>query len=139
MSVNSVDQYIGSRIEQGRRLSQLSLRELASEMCLNQGTLKKYITGEAPVIPEDLLEFACVFNVSPLFFFEDMPEKIRRQSRRCQNLITQGLKDFEYENAAFYHPFTDNRTLELLNNLQKIEDDRITELLTELVRRITAV
>lgn len=139
MSDNSVNQYIGSRIEQARRLSQLSLRELASEMCLNLATLKKYISGEASVIPEDLLEFACVFNVSPLFFFEDMPDEIRRQSRRCQVLNNQGLKDFELENAAFYHPFTDNQTLELLHNLQKIEDERITELLTELVRRISAV
>lgn len=138
VSKSPINIYIGKRLDLRRKLAKLGISELASAMCLPVAQLKKFLDGSEPISPDHMLDFSRVLDISPSFFFEDMPEEIKTSSPRCKSLISKGLSDYELDGGDIYNPMTDNRILHLINSLNQIEDEELVNTIYKMVNRIAS-
>lgn len=92
----SVYIHIGGRIRERRKLLKLNQSQLATMMGFSYQQMQKYETGASQVSIGKLLKFARLLNVSPVYFYENIP---------MEDVIGQAIED-ELIHRTRTHPLS---------------------------------
>jgi transcriptional regulator with XRE-family HTH domain len=79
---NPVDIHVGQRVAVRRKLLKLSQTDLANHVGYSYQQVQKYEKGANRVSASVLFEFSGALGVPASFFFEGLPDKASKRSRR---------------------------------------------------------
>lgn len=71
-----IDVHVGQRIRERRSLLGVSRNDLAKSLGLSIQQIQKYESGDSTVSASRLYELAVLLDVSPSYFFENMPQSL---------------------------------------------------------------
>lgn len=108
-----------------RTLLGLSQGELARQVGLTFQQIQKYERGANRIGASRLAEFAAVLDVSPGWFFEDMPQGGSAAARGARAIARAGLGELGGREA-----------LELVRLYHRVKDRRVRERILALLRAV---
>lgn len=79
---NKIDVFVGNRIKQKRRELNLSQQQLAQKLHISFQQLQKYESGQNRISASRLWDISQTLNEPISYFFENIDEKLARQSPR---------------------------------------------------------
>ncbi|WP_308910706.1 helix-turn-helix domain-containing protein [Pseudokordiimonas caeni] len=121
-----IDVHVGSRVRMRRTLLGLSQDKLGQALGLTFQQVQKYERGTNRMGASRLLEIARVLDVSPSWFFEDMPEEIAGFGRK-------GMADGAGDSFEAEQGYNRRETLELVRVFYKIEAADVRQRLKDLL------
>ncbi|WCL54240.1 helix-turn-helix domain-containing protein [Gimibacter soli] len=121
-----IDVHVGSRVRMRRTLLGLSQDKLGQALGLTFQQVQKYERGTNRMGASRLLEIARVLDVSPSWFFEDMPEEIAGFGRK--GMADEAVEGFEADQG-----YNRRETLELVRVFYKIEASGVRQRLKDLL------
>jgi transcriptional regulator with XRE-family HTH domain len=122
---HEVDIHVGQRLRMRRTLLGLSQGELARQVGLTFQQIQKYERGANRIGASRLAEFAAVLDVSPGWFFEDMPQGGSAAARGARAIARAGLGELGGREA-----------LELVRLYHRVKDRRVRERILALLRAV---
>lgn len=81
-SPKSVDKHVGVRLRRQRHARGLSQQELAHLVGISFQQIQKYESGTNRVSASRLQQFADALKVTPVFFFDEAPAEVIKDSKR---------------------------------------------------------
>lgn len=123
-----VDLHVGNRIALRRRLLGVSQEQLAKAVHVSFQQVQKYERGLNRVSASRLLEIAIALNVTPSFFFEDVPPEA---------ITTKPLGSDAPKPRPLADPMTKTETMVIVQNYYRLPHDQrrvITALVDSMVR-----
>lgn len=128
---NPIDVHLGIRIRARRVALGISQQKLGELLGLTFQQIQKYERGANRVGASRLWDLSRVLETPISFFFEDMPEKVRKHSPR----LRAGLKP---EPAPYSGPDADpeanQETLELAQAYYRIKDPAVRKRVFDLIK-----
>lgn len=128
---NPIDVHLGSRLRTRRILLGVSQQKLGELLGLTFQQIQKYERGANRVGASRLWDLARVLDVPISYFFEGMPDEVKRNSPRCRAGLSEGkLPRIEAETD----PEEQRATLELARAYYKIPTKALRKRVLELVK-----
>lgn len=134
---NKIDLHIGRRIRLRRCTLGWSQEKIAGLLGLTFQQIQKYERGANRVSGSRLYDFACVLGVDVGFFYEDMPEDIRRQSPRYIS-AEKPIAETEIETLITQtdDPMRTDRALTIMHCFRRIASPDVADALYELIQML---
>lgn len=130
---NKIDIYIGGRIRLKRQSFGWSQEKMGKMLGLTFQQVQKYETGLNRVSGSRMYDIACLLGVDANFFYQDMPEEIRRESPRYIAFGYAAPTAGEGKIAGAGNPAASERALKLLNAFLKIPNQEVADKLFDLM------
>lgn len=127
---NPVDIHVGGRVCLRRALLGLSQGDLGDRLGLTFQQVQKYERGQNRISASRIFDIARVLNVPVSFFFDDMPDELKKWSPNCGREYGAQAGDAEEDLLG------KRETLELVRAYYQITDDGVRRKLYELARRL---
>ena len=108
-SVNALDVQIGYRLRMQRIALGFSQEQLAQKLCLTFQQIQKYERGANRVSASRLFELCRVFQVSPDFFFSDLPQEGTLVERETPDIDSISQREI-FDLVAAYRGIGNDRT-----------------------------
>ncbi|WP_413203576.1 helix-turn-helix domain-containing protein [Rhodospirillum sp. A1_3_36] len=86
-----VDITVGRRLRLRRRTLGLSIQDLAFDVGISDSQLRKYESGLNRISASRLYAFACALEVTPSYFFEDLPPPVPSPVPEGEAMLTDPL------------------------------------------------
>ena len=126
-----VDVHVGSRVRLRRTLLGLSQEKLGEAVGLTFQQIQKYERGANRIGASRMYDLAHVLDVPPAFFFEDMPDEIKKRDDAPQDSL--GVHTLE---EADKDPLTRRETLELVRAYYKVGSHPVRKRVFELIKSL---
>ncbi len=126
-----VDIHVGSRVRMRRTLLGISQEKLGEAVDLTFQQIQKYERGANRIGASRLYEFSRILDVPVSFFFDDMPDAVKKQGMAQVPGLRGGAQ------AAFELDSLSRReTLELVRAYYRIGDPKVRKRLFELTKSL---
>ncbi len=126
-----VDVHVGSRVRLRRTLLGLSQEKLGEAVGLTFQQIQKYERGANRIGASRMYDLSHVLDVPVSFFFDDMPEEIKRRD----DTPADRLGDITHEEVE-KDPLTRRETLELVRAYYKVDNAPVRKRIFELVKSL---
>lgn len=127
---NPIDIHVGGRVRLRRTLIGLSQGELGDRLGLTFQQIQKYERGANRISASRIFDMARVLNVPVSFFFDDMPDELKKWSPACgEDYGAQG-------NDAEDDLMGKRETLELVRAYYQIGDAGVRRKVYELTKML---
>lgn len=133
---NPIDVHVGKRVRLRRTLVGISQEELGRRLRLTFQQVQKYERGANRVGASRLFDLARVLDVPVSFFFDDMPEEVKRlapgllDDKNDEGVIA-AVSDAQFD----VDPLANRQTLELARDFNAIADDGMRAAILTLVKQ----
>ena len=114
---DAIDVHVGKRIRARRTLCGIPQEKLAAELGITFQQVQKYESGANRISASRMFDTSLILGVPPAYFFEDMPEELRK-SRTAQELSPFKVEG-EQEN-----PMDATDVQELLRDYWRLSEDK---------------
>ena len=128
-----VDIHVGARLRQRRTLLGMNQTKLGEALGVTFQQVQKYENGRNRISASRLYRLSQVFDVSILYFFEDMPPEVAANS-----LATKGRGKAKKPPSYEPNPMHKRETLELVRAYYKIENVDVRKRLYEFTKTLGA-
>lgn len=136
---NKIDVHIGSRIRLKRQLLGLTQEEVGKQLGLTFQQVQKYEKGQNRVSGSRLYDFACLLEVGVDFFFQDMPEDIRRQSPRYISAgQSESNSEIEEMITRTSNLLNTNRAIKIMQAFAKLPSPQVAEKFYDLLMLLSS-
>ena len=126
-----VDVHVGSRVRLRRTLLGLSQEKLGEAVGLTFQQIQKYERGANRIGASRMYDLAHVLDVPVAFFFEDMPDEIKkRDDTPADSLGVHTLEEADKD------PLTRRETLELVRAYYKVGSSAVRKRVFELIKSL---
>jgi len=126
-----VDVHVGSRVRLRRTLLGLSQEKLGEAVGLTFQQIQKYERGANRIGASRMYDLSHVLDVPVSFFFEDMPDKIKkREDTPSDSLGAHTLEEADKD------PLTRRETLELVRAYYKVGNAAVRKRVFELIKSL---
>ena len=100
--MNEFNKNIGNRVQELRKLSDISVKEIADDLNIDEETYSKYENGEVDIPASFLNEIARILGVdlSLLLTGEETRMNIFDVTRSGKGIIVERKKEYKYENLC---------------------------------------
>jgi transcriptional regulator with XRE-family HTH domain len=126
-----VDVHVGSRVRLRRTLLGLSQEKLGEAVGLTFQQIQKYERGANRIGASRMYDLAHVLDVPVAFFFEEMPDEIKRRD----DTPADSLGEVTLEEAD-KDPLTRRETLELVRAYYKVGSAAVRKRVFELIKSL---
>jgi len=126
-----VDVHVGSRVRLRRTLLGLSQEKLGEAVGLTFQQIQKYERGANRIGASRMYDLSHVLDVPVSFFFDDMPEEIKRRD----DTPADRLGDITHEEVE-KDPLTRRETLELVRAYYKVDNAPVRKRIFGLVKSL---
>ena len=133
-SPNPVDVHVGNRVRFRRLFLGMSQSKLARELGLTFQQIQKYERGLNRISASRLYDLTRVLDVPVSFFFDDMPEGLRR------NDAARGIdrETGSPEQHGVTDPMSHRATVDLVRAYYKISDPGVRKRIYEMTKALAA-
>ncbi len=131
MANNPVDQHVGKRLRDRRKLLGLTQQQLAEMLGVTFQQLQKYETGATRIGSSRLFDLCNALDVEANHFFEDIPKEVARLSPAS----TKGFTAEEMAtNVEMKSQLARRETIELVRAYFGLSDPAIRKKFLDLIR-----
>ncbi|MAF50213.1 MAG: helix-turn-helix transcriptional regulator [Rhodospirillales bacterium] len=125
-----VDIHVGSRVRLRRTLMGLSQEKLGEAVGLTFQQIQKYERGANRIGASRMFDLSKVLDVPVSFFFDDMPEDVKKRDAEPAGFDEQQQVELEKD------PLTRRETLELVRAYYRIGSTPVRKRIFELVKSL---
>lgn len=133
-SPNPVDVHVGSRVRFRRLYLDMSQSKLARELGLTFQQIQKYERGLNRISASRLYDLTRVLDVPVSFFFDDMPEELRRDKPVGDLDRGTGASD----QTGLVDPMSHRATVDLVRAYYRIPDPTLRKRIYEITKALAA-
>ena len=127
---NPVDIHVGTRLRERRTLLGYSQTQLADTLGITFQQVQKYERGANRVSASRLVDLSSVLDTDIMYFFDDMPTEVYKQSPRLRSGLNEKVEDIRD------NPLMRRETLELVRVYYKIQDPKQRKSVVNLCRSL---
>ena len=129
---NPVDVHVGMRLRGKRTILGLSQMQLGESLGITFQQIQKYERGTNRISASRLVDLSSVLETEIMYFFEDMPLEVSKQSPRLRNGLAETVEDIKD------NPLMKRETLELVRVYYKIKDPKQRKSVVNLCRSLAS-